>query len=326
MQLTRPGRQVDGGRTAKEKEITTRTLSQRAWPQALGTGSTIGLVAPSGPIPAERVTHGIELLRSWRFDVRPGAHLGDHHPRLGYLAGSDEDRAADFQAAWTDPDVAAVWCARGGYGAQRMVDLLDFDALRAAGPKHLIGFSDITALHARIGRELGQVTIHGPVGTGSQLDDGPSVAALRSLFSLEPAPGATLITGAGLVPGSATGRLIGGNLALIAGDLGVEPLPTEPSVVIIEDIGEQGYRLDRMLTQLRRAGFFREVVGVVLGDFTETDDEALVTEVLADRLADLGVPVLCQAAFGHAGRNLALPLGAVVDLDATEGVVRLSAG
>jgi len=283
------------------------------------------LVAPSGPIAAERIHRGIELLRSWQFAVRPGNHLGDHHARLGYLAGSDEDRAADFQAAWTDPDVSAVWCARGGYGAQRMVDLLDFDALRAAGPKHLIGFSDITALHARLGRELGQITIHGPVGTGSQLQDDPSAAALRSLLLTEPAAGTTVITGVALVPGSATGRLIGGNLALIAGDLGVEPLPSEPSVVAIEDVGEQGYRLDRMLTQLRRSGYFDNVVGVVLGDFTETDDQDLAAAVLADRLTDLGVPVLAQAAFGHANRNLALPLGAVVDLDANAGVVRLAA-
>lgn len=324
MQLSRPGRQADGGRPTKEKKITTGTLTHRAWPTALGAGSTIGLVAPSGPIPPERIARGIELLRSWRFDVRPGDHLGDHHPRLGYLAGTDEDRAADFQAAWTDPEVSAVWCARGGYGSQRMVDLLDFDALRAAGPKHLIGFSDITALHARIGRELGQITIHGPVGTGSQLNDEPSVAALRSLFSIEPIPGATLITGRTLVPGSATGRLIGGNLALIASDLGIEPLPAEPSVLIIEDVGEQGYRLDRMITQLCRAGFFANVVGVVLGDFTETDDQELVAAVLTDRLADLGLPVLQQAAFGHGARNLALPLGAVVDLDATSGSVRLA--
>ena len=284
------------------------------------------MVAPSGPIPAERISRGIELLRSWRFDVRAGDHVADQHPRLDYLAGSDKDRAADFQAAWTDPEVRAVWCARGGYGAQRMVDLLDFDALRAAGPKHLIGFSDITALHTRIGRELGQVTIHGPVGTGSQLDDAPSAAALRSLLSDQPAPGMTVITGVALVPGSATGRLIGGNLALIAADLGIEPLPAEPSVLIIEDVGEPGYRLDRMLTQLLRAGYFSNVVGVVLGDFTETDDDELATAVLADRLTDLGVPVLQHAAFGHASRNLAVPLGAVGDLDAATGVVRLTTG
>lgn len=274
-------------------------------------------------MPAERIAYGIERLESWGFVVRPGAHLHDHHSRLGYLAGLDADRAADFQAAWTDPEVAAVWCARGGYGAQRMIDLLDFDALRAAGPKHLIGFSDITALHARIGRELGQVTIHGPVGTGSQLDDGPSADALRSVIMRQPEPGAVLITGQPLVGGTASGRLIGGNLSLIADDLGVEPVPAEPSVVIIEDVGEPGYKLDRMLTQLRRTGWFARITGVVLGDFTEADDQELVAAVLADRLADLGIPILRNAPFGHGDRNLALPLGAVVTLDATAGILRL---
>lgn len=299
-------------------------MTARTWPTALGPGSVIGLVAPSGPISPDRISRGIEILKSWGFLVRPGAHLGDHHPRLGYLAGLDADRAADFQTAWTDPEISAVWCARGGYGAQRMVDRLDFDALRSAGPKHLIGFSDVTALHARIGRELEQVTIHGPVGTGSQLADEPSVDAVLSLIGRPPQPGTTLITGETLVPGQATGRLVGGNLALIADDLGVEPVPAEPSVVIIEDVGEPGYRLDRMLTQLRRSGWFNQVTGVLLGDFTEAEDQELVAAVLADRLADLGIPIIHQAAFGHGDRNLALPLGAVVRIDATAGFVRLA--
>jgi len=275
-------------------------------------------------MPADRIARGVKTLEGWGFTVRPGDHLHDQHPRLNYLAGTDEDRAADLQRAWTDPQVSAVWCARGGYGAQRMVDLLDFDALRAAGPKHLIGFSDITALHSRIGRELGQITIHGPVGTGTQLADKPSAEALQSLILGRPAPGAELITGTALVPGSAAGRLIGGNLALIADDLGVEPMPDVPSVVIIEDVGEEGYRLDRMLTQLRRSGWFAMVTGVVLGDFTETDDAGLIEAVLTDRLADLGVPVLARAPFGHGDRNLALPLGAEVVLDASGGVLRLA--
>ena len=109
--------------------------------------------------------------------------LATAHDHLGYLAGDDRLRAADFVAAWTDPDTAAVWAARGGYGAQRMVDLLDFDLLRAAGPKHLVGFSDITALHSRLGRELGQVTVHGPVaGSVEQLSDEPTGRSLRQLI------------------------------------------------------------------------------------------------------------------------------------------------
>lgn len=295
----------------------------RIWPQPLGPGSVVGLVAPSGPVRPERVDRGIKTLESWGFSIRPGAHLRDRHSRLGYLAGTDEDRAADFQQLWTDPAVSAIWCARGGYGAQRMVDLLDFDALRAAGPKHLIGFSDITALHARIGRELGQVTVHGPVGTGTQLADVASSDSLRSLVLARPEAGEILITAEPMIPGRATGRLIGGNLALIADDLGVEPVPAVPSVVIMEDVGEPGYRLDRMLTQLRRSGWFGNVTGIVLGDFTESGDQQLVEAVLEDRLADLGLPTVRRAAFGHGGRNLALPLGAEVLLDADAGVLRL---
>ncbi|SDS37225.1 S66 peptidase family protein [Microlunatus soli] len=284
----------------------------------------IALVAPSGPLAPERVDRGIARLETeWGFTVRPGRHLRDRHPRLGYLAGDDQDRADDLLAAWTDPDIAAVWCARGGYGAQRMVDLLDFAAMRTAGTKHLIGFSDITALHTRIGRELDQVTLHAPVGTGAQLTDEPSAAAVRRLLTARPDPGTELITGSMLRPGTAEGRLIGGNLALIAGDLGVEPAPGEPSIVILEDVGETGYRLDRMLTQLRRSGWFGNVTGIVLGDFTESDRREQIDAVLVDRLGDLGIPVLHRAAFGHDDRNLALPLGAVARLDADAGTLRL---
>jgi muramoyltetrapeptide carboxypeptidase len=324
VQFPRAGQEAVRGRIAKEKTITARPLNPRSWPDPIGHGSIIGLVAPAGPLATERIAWGIELLQSWGYVVRPGKHLGDRHPELGYLAGADQDRAADFMAAWTDPEVSAVWCARGGYGAQRMVDLLELDALRAAGPKHLIGFSDITTLHSRLGRELWQVTVHGPVGTGRQLADDPSARAVRSLLSERPAPGTTLITGEPLVDGWATGRLAGGNLALIADDLGVEPPPSEPTVVIMEDVGEQAFRLDRMLTQLRRSGWFTRVTGIVLGDFTESDDPDLVAAVLADRLTDLGIPVIRNAAFGHGDRNLALPLGAEVVLDADGGILRLA--
>ncbi|QDP98113.1 LD-carboxypeptidase [Microlunatus elymi] len=283
----------------------------------------MALVAPSGPMPPARIERGIAQLTGWGFDVHPGKHLFDHHRVLPYLAGNDEDRASDLLTAWTDPEVAAIWCARGGYGAQRMVDLLDFDALRAAGPKHFIGFSDITALHTRLGRELGQITVHGPVGTGTQLTDPPSAQSLRKLIFGRPQPGQPLITGAPLVAGRAEGRLIGGNLALIANDQGVEPAPAEPAVVILEDVGEEAYRLDRMLTQLRRSGWFAHVTGVVLGEFTEADDPTLVEAVLAERLTDLRIPILWRAPFGHADRNLALPLGALVRLDAESGELTL---
>lgn len=303
---------------------TTMTPRSRIWPQPLATGDTVAVVAPSGPLTPERVNRAMDKLPSWGLSPAPGKHLHDRHEKLRYLAGTDQDRAADFMAAWTDPDVSAVWCARGGYGAQRMVDLLDFDRLRAAGPKHLIGFSDITALHTRIGRELGQVTIHAPTAASAQLDDPASAAALGDVAFRTPVSGQELIIGDPLVPGAAQGLLAGGNLALMAGDLGVEPAPAEPSIVLFEDVGEEAYRLDRMLTQLRRAGWFAGVAGIVLGDFTEAGDSEQVQAVLRDRLADLGVPIMRRARVGHADGNLALPLGAWTRLDADSATLRLA--
>jgi muramoyltetrapeptide carboxypeptidase len=284
------------------------------------------VVAPSGPYDVGRLEQGMAVIRRWGLRVQRASELPGVHSRLGYLAGEDAARAAELTAAWCDPATAAVWAARGGYGAQRMVDLVDYAALRAAGPRHFVGFSDVTALHTRMGRELGQVTLHGPVAAGiGQLTDPDTTAALRRWLLHPPVPGAVLATGRTLVAGPvAAGRLVGGNLSLVASDVGIEPVPTEPVVALFEDVGEEGYRVDRMVTQLVRAGWFAQVRGVVLGDFTEPGDPDLVPAALADRLATLGVPVLAGVAVGHGSRNLALPLGADVRLDPASGRLTLA--
>ncbi|MGH3369215.1 MAG: DUF4031 domain-containing protein, partial [Nocardioidaceae bacterium] len=127
----------------------------------LRPGDTVAVVAPSGQVPPDRLEAGLEVLRSWGLSVREMPHVRDRDGELGYLAGSDADRAADLVAAWCDPGVRGVLCARGGYGVQRMVDLLDWPALARAGPKVLVGFSDVTALHQAFARHLGMSTIHG---------------------------------------------------------------------------------------------------------------------------------------------------------------------
>lgn len=277
------------------------------------------MVAPSGPCHAERVRAGAAVVESWGLRVRFGRHALGAHDRLGYLSADDRTRADDFAAAWTDPETSAVWAARGGFGAQRMVDLLDFDVLRSAGAKHFVGFSDITALHARIGSELGQVTVHGPVvGSLEQLNDPPSVAGIQALLMASPRAGTELAVGVSVVAGEAVGRLVGGNLSLVASGIGVEPAPTVPSIVVLEDIDEEAYRVDRMLTQLHRSGWFAHVVGVVLGDFTDSGDTDLLERLVADRLGELGVPVVSGVPVGHGPRNVALPLGAQVRLVAGE--------
>jgi muramoyltetrapeptide carboxypeptidase len=137
-------------------------------PGRLRAGSRVAVVAPAGPVPEEPLYRGIAVLESWGLRVELGKHVLDRHSRLPYLAGADADRAADLQRAWCDPGVDAVFCARGGYGCQRMVDLLDWDAMAAAGPKVFAGSSDVTALHEAIGTHLGMVTLFSPMIAGRQ--------------------------------------------------------------------------------------------------------------------------------------------------------------
>ena len=288
----------------------------RRWPAPLRPGDVVRVIAPGGPYEPSRLDQGADILRSWGLTVRFEHAAGADH-RLSYLSADDQSRADDLVSAWCDPDCRAVWAVRGGYGSQRMVDRLDMQALRAAGPRHLVGFSDVTALHGRIGRQLGQVTIHGPgIGSVEQLRDHSSAEALQRLIMTAALPGLVLASGHTFIPGAATGRLWGGNLSLLASEVGIEPVPDEPSVLIIEDVGEESYRIDRMLTQLARAGWLDQVVGVGVGQFSGNPTPHLLEHVLADRLANLGVPVICGLEVGHGSRNVALPLGAQVSISA----------
>ena len=291
----------------------------------LGVGSRAAVVAPSGPVPPERLDAGLAVLRSWGLQVEVADHVRDVHPQLAYLAADDAARAADLVRAWCAPDVAAVFCARGGYGAQRITDLLDWSALAAAGPKVLVGFSDVTALHQAFGSRLGLSTVHGPVVSSLGAGDEESRAHLRRLL-FDPEPGLPLAPQPlrGLVPGQAEGVLVGGNLALLAADVGTSgSLRAAGSIAVLEDVSEDLYRLDRLLTQLLRSGWFHDVRGVVLGDFTRCATPEAVRGLVLDRLGPLRVPVVSGAPFGHEPRNLAFPLGVVARLDADAGTLVL---
>lgn len=297
----------------------------REWPAPLTPGDTIAVVAPSGPVDVDRLAAGVAVLESWGLKVKSSPRALERHDQLRYLAGDDHRRADDLTEAWADDEVSAVWAARGGYGAQRMVDRIDYDRLRAAGRKHFIGFSDITALHSRIGRELDQVTVHGPIASGvSQLADPTTLDQVRRMLFSDPEDDLELCVGTPVVEGQATGMLIGGNLSLLTSDLGIEPPPSVPAIVALEDIDEEDYRVDRMLTQLRRVGWFKSVAGIVLGDFSTADAGDRVRRVLVDRLADLGIPMIEGAAVGHVTPNLSLPFGASATLDATSGRLALA--
>ncbi len=295
-------------------------------PARLAPGARVAVVAPSGPVPEERIQAGLDVLRGWDLDPVVAPHVLDRHRTLDYLAGADADRAADLQAAWCDPSVDAVLCARGGYGAQRMAGLLDWEAMRAAGPKVFVGFSDITALHEAFATRLGLATLHGPMAAG--VDFVKNARAQEHLKATLFAPETVREIASGgtpLVPGRARGVTLGGCLALLAAELGTPH--ARPSarggLLCLEDVGEETYRVDRYLTQLLRAGWLDGVAGVLLGSWEECGPYERLRPLLADRLGGLGVPVAENAGFGHCEGALTVPFGIPAQLDADAGTLIL---
>ena len=296
-----------------------------ARPPRLQRGDRVAVVSPAGPVTPEELAAGCAILASWGLDVVKGAHVTDIHPTFDYLAGEDEDRAADLQAAWLDPSVSAVMCARGGYGAQRMLDHLDWEAMRAAEPKVLSGYSDITVLHAAFATQLGVATLHGPmIAAGSFVEDGHSADMLRTtLFEPESSLVLTSPTAETLAPGTAHGVVVGGCLSLIAADVGSATARPDASgaIVVLEDVEEDLYRIDRLLTQLLRSGWFDGVAGIVLGSWADCEDG--VRELALDRLGGLGVPMVWELGVGHCPTTLTVPLGVAATLDADAATLTL---
>nr|WP_156000081.1 LD-carboxypeptidase [Streptomonospora sp. PA3] len=287
-------------------------------------GDAVGVVAPCSPVAGELLDAGLDVLRGWGLEVVEGEHLRGHHPRLPYLAGTDADRAADLQRAWLDPRTAAVFCARGGDGAHRVLDHLDFAELRRAPAKTLVGFSDVTALHEAFAVELGAATLHAPVlALESFTEDTRATEHLHTtLFEPERA---TVLTAPGgeaaetLVPGTARGVTMGGNLSVLNDSLAAPH--SRPSarggLLLLEDVNEDVSRIDRMLTQLLRSGWLEGVAGVLLGSWQGcTPDAATVRTLMLERLAPLGVPVVGEFGFGHRPAQITVPLGAPATVDA----------
>jgi muramoyltetrapeptide carboxypeptidase len=288
-------------------------------PPALRPGDQVMLVSPAGPTRPERVARGIELLTGW--GLRPV--LSPHaYARHGYLAGLDALRAADLNAAFADPGVRGVLCTRGGYGTQRVVDAIDMAAVRA-DPKVVAGFSDITALQFALWRGARLATVHGP--GAAWLDERTPLRSAESLHAVLTSTAPVTIpadpdetTFPVRVPGRATGTLLGGNLCLIVASVGTPDLPDlTGAILLIEEVAEPPYKIDRMLTQLRRCGALDGIAGVALGQFTDCADgwATTVTDVLTDRLGDLGVPVLGGLPIGHGPGQLTVPVGVPATLD-----------
>jgi muramoyltetrapeptide carboxypeptidase len=257
--------------------------------------------APAGPVEPAGLEAGIRLLAARGFEVRRAENTA---ARTGYFAGDDDARLAGLESALDDPDARVVWAARGGYGTTRILDRLRLERFDA-DPVWVVGSSDLTALLLELWVRRRVVSVHGPmVARFSEVAVEDVDAALALMRGEPPAPLTSLVP---LAPGAARGPLVGGNLCVIAHCLGALAADfADGAVLFLEEVGERPYRVDRSLVQLERAGVFSRVAGIVLGEFTACDpnpDGVSVTDVLADRLGRLGVPVACGYPAAHGARN-----------------------
>ncbi len=303
----------------------------------LRPGDVVGLVEPAG------FTDDLfdldvvqETIVAMGLKPRPARHLLDRH---GYLAGKDEDRAADLNAMFADREVKAVFAVRGGWGCARILPYLDFTTIRA-NPKLLIGFSDITALHMAFAARAGFTTIHGPNAASSwprfswEAFRAIAFDGATPLLTNPQAKEDRLVPLGGRIrtfgSGRASGRLLGGNLTVLTALMGTGWLPDfTGAILFLEDVDEAPYRIDRMLTQLSLAGVLRKLAGLVFGQCTSCGATGpsyggfTLSQVLEQHLRPLGIPAFQGAAIGHVANQFSLPLGVRAEIDADAGSIRL---
>lgn len=297
----------------------------RIKPRALRSGDRIAIVGPGSAAPEEKLVKGAESLGGLGFEPVFGKTC---FLKRGFMAGPDEARLADLHWAFSDPSIQGIMCLRGGNGSGRLLPFLDMD-LVAANPKPFVGYSDITVFHTVFGQRGNFVTFHGPMATVEFSSKGAKALTrdsfLEAMTSTEPL-GVLGDASTGIVPlagGHAAGEIVGGNLALVCSTLGTPyELDTQGKVLFIEDINEQPYSVDRMLTHLRNAGKLAAAAAVVLGDFINAEpvspgpgDSLTLDEVFADHLPHLGIPVIRGLRCGHGPLNITLPLGIRVEVD-----------
>lgn len=295
-------------------------------PAKIPAGGTIGVVGPGGPVKIERLNAGVAYLEKRGYRVILGKHVRDAR---GYLAGKDVDRAEDINRMMRSPEIDALFCSRGGYGSPRLLDLLDFEAF-ATNPKVFVGYSDITALQLALFKRTGLISFSGPM-VGVEMGLGIAEFTEKHFWSV-----VTTSTDSGkltsldgslqcLADGVAEGRLIGGNLSMLCSLIGTPYLPDlAGAILIIEDIAENPYRIDRKLMQLRLAGLLQKVSGLILGQFTDCNSDSEgedlnLEELVTGVTSDLNIPIVTGFPFGHEENKYTIPLGVRARLNAAEG-------
>lgn len=291
-------------------------------------GSTLGIVSPAGPASAEDIEKGINSLKAMGFKIKKGKHIYDKN---GYLAGEDEARAQDLLDMFKDNEVDGIMCVRGGYGAMRILPYLDFRIIKC-NPKAFIGFSDITVLLNYFNKCCGLITFHGPM-VNSNWNDKETAAGFLKVVREDPCP--LIISNPPSIPTGCNmaacveGRLVGGNLSLISHTMGTPyEIDTKNSILFMEEVGEEPYAIDRMLTQLLLSGKLQQCRGIILGQFTDcnpksSDNSLSLQQVFEDRLFSIKLPLLQNLMSGHSYPKLTLPIGSRVMLDTKKGTLEV---
>ncbi|MGE5314611.1 MAG: S66 peptidase family protein [Acidobacteriota bacterium] len=303
-------------------------------PKALKKGDTVGIIAPaSAPVSQERIDKGAEYFERLGYRVKFGRNV---RAVRGYLAGTDQERADDINEMFADTDVKAIIAVRGGYGTPRILDLLDYRTIKK-NPKILVGYSDMTGLQLALFRRTGLVTFSGPMA-GVEMFKGPEpfteehfwrmITSTKKMGAVENPDGRPFST---IRKGKASGRLLGGNLSLIASIIGTPYAPTfSDSILFLEEVEEECYRFDRMLCQLKLAGVFRNAKGVVIGELTDVKasdtSKPFLTqeEVVNDYFGALDRPVMSGLVYGHIPCKLTMPVGIMASMDAAKGTLSFS--
>ncbi len=303
-------------------------MQQLIRPPALQAGDTVAVVSPAGPVTPELLEQGIATLETWGLEVLLHDAVFERREWAGYLAGHDHVRLGSLSEVLDDPEVKAIIFSRGGYGTMRLLPELDVAALRD-NPKLLVGFSDITALHLHVAAKAGIASLHGPVVKSFGLHDDDPHDTLeelrRALFGLRgPKPsfeGLRTIN-----PGQARGPVYAGNLSIVASLLGSPHCPDlNGAILVLEDVGEEDYRLDRLFTTLRLSSKAGRPAGIVLGDFTGCAgvyvDEPALDDFVGRLAGEFDCPVVTDFPCGHASRNVPVPMGVEATLDAERGTL-----
>lgn len=303
-------------------------------PKRLSKGDTVGVIAPASGLAPEDFDKALQNIADLGFKTKVGKYA---RGKNGFLSGTDLERLDDLHWAFRDSDVDAVWCLRGGYGVSRLLPNVDFKLIKQK-PKIFIGYSDITALHLAISQNCGLVTFHGPVAASTFSDYSKNnvlnvLTNPRAPYKIELSPDnlakeSNLYKTEVITPGKSRGRLVGGNLSLLSALAGT-PFALRDikgKILFIEDVGEQPYRIDRMMTQLRQSADLRSLAGIALGVFEDCNprdpasSQSLI-EVLKDRLGDLGIPVIYGLSFGHIRDQFTLPVGVEAELDTAKSTM-----